>query len=870
MKAPRASSLAIVAILIGATVFGLPITARPASAVSSSCTAATNPFNVIDVAWGTSGSTLSVYPGEQNVPLTISLDFSGPCTAAQTVFYLYLQNGTYVTPFTGPNGLTQLKDVAVNTGPNTLLAETFYLTVPQSAATGIIYTIPMAIQYVDSSTSNIFTQFTQAPIELYGPVQLSLTAATTHLTSGVADNVTITISNSGTGTSGPVSTTVAAPSGVVVLNQLAPTSSLAPGASASALLQLFVPSSMSGTAFDLTFTSKYLDAYSNSQSVTNTLGFLVSTTTTVTTSSSFLVEGANWGSASSTASALPGSQNEPLVVTLQYLGATAITSLQGTLLLPTGVTDLNGHGSATAFSSTSTNQYGSVTLTFNLDLASTVRPGNYNFTLVLSWMTSQSVGLTQSAIVTPPPITALQSSFIVESSVWQKAASSNSTSSSSAVSPEPGSTDVPLVISLQYVGTASITSLEGKLTLPAGITDLNGQTTATAYAATATPNQVITLTFNLDIESSVAPGSYSFPLDLSWTTNSVTLSQSTSLSPPPVAAPASTTTFQLTLAQTNSTMTVGQENSAGFKLTNGGASTIYSPTFSLLADNPVLLSSIGSAVPTDELAPGASTTFTAQLTSGPSATPGIYGGTLTVSFTDSSSVSHTQSFPISFTLEGTVILILQDTSVSQSLSGFTVTGSLLNEGSVAAYYASINGLLGTNSGTAVYLGEIDPNTPLPFSVTIPYTAPVTVNSTAASGNSTVSNSNATSFTVSRTRGTGSFTGVPPGGAGNFTRIIGNGDLHRLLRPGQRDVEERGGRLCAHRSHTDLQGHVREQPAPELRGDNDDKDRKPAGERGLEHPDHSLDRRQRPAGPRIRRGGCRRADGGGRRGASQEV
>ena len=275
----------------------------------------------------------------------------------------------------------------------------------------------------------------------------------------------------------------------------------------------------------LTFTGKYLDAYSNSQSVSQTAGFIVVTTPTVEASSSFVVEGAQWGSSSSVTQPLPGTQDTPLVVNLQYLGSTPVTSLEGTVQLPSGITDPNGRGTATAFSSATTNQYGAIQLTFYLDLASTLKPGSYNYTLNLVWMTSQSLGLSQSAVLTPPPIAALQSQFQVEGAAWG--------TSSTATAPLPGTQNTPLVVTLQYLGTTSVTSLKGTVTMPTGITDLNGHQTATAYAASISANQVLTLTFNLDVASSVKPGSYNFTLGLSWTTSvSVTLTQN-STSPRP-------------------------------------------------------------------------------------------------------------------------------------------------------------------------------------------------------------------------------------------------------------------------------------------------------------------------------------------------
>ena len=245
------------------------------------------------------------------------------------------------------------------------------------------------------------------------------------------------------------------------------------------------------------------------------------------------------------------------------------------------------------------------------------------------------------------------------------------------------------------------------------------------------------------------------------------------------------------MVQQNSTLTAGSQNAVGFQLTNQGTSSIYSPTFSLSVGSPIVIASTGSSVPALQLDPGKATTFNVVLTSGPSATIGIYSGTLTVTFTDSNGASHTQTFPLSFTLKGTVILILQNTAVSQTTTGFTVTGSILNEGTVPAYYASLSGLLGVNVGTPVYMGEIDPNTPLPFSVTIPYIAPTTTTTTTSTGinssgtvnsTTTVSNSAVTSRTLtgSFSRNSSFFTGGPGTFGGSRASSGANGSVSIVL------------------------------------------------------------------------------------------
>lgn len=794
-KSVVASALVLALLATAFVVEAFPAVPVSAAATSTDCNSQTYPFSIVGATWGTSSTSASAYPGSQDVPLTVTFLFSGPCTSPQTTFYLGLSQPLNPLPFTGPNGQTEPDIIALNISPNSVFTETFDLNVNQSAATGITYYIPLAIDYTDNAVSSLVTQTTtvnggplQIPIALYGPVELSFAASTTHLVGGEQNNVTITISNTGTGTSGPIAATVTPPSTVTLLNQLATTPSLAPGASSTQLLELFVPSSLSGTAFLVTFTvPKYLDQYSNAQTFTQTLGFTVASTTTVEASSSFVVQGATWTSASSTTSPLPGSEDTPLVVSLQYLGSTAVTSLQGTLQLPGGFTNLNGGSTATAFSSAATNQYGAVTLTFYVDIGNSAKPGNYNFTLTLQWSTSESLGLTQTAVLTPPPISQLESSFQVQGATW----GTPSEQSSSVVTPIPGEQGEPLVVNLQYLGTTTVTAIQGTLTLPAGITDLNGEQTATAYSATASPNAVVTLTFYLNIGSGVKPGDYTYPIQLSWLTSvSIPMSQAATVTPPPVTAQTTAASFPLSVTQENTTVVVGEKLSTGFQLTNVGTEAIYSPTFSLNAGSPVVLSSIGSPVPTTELDPGKSVTFDAVVTASPSATPGIYSGTLSVAFTDSSGDSHTQSFPIGFTVQGTVILILQDTAITQSTTGFTVTGSILNEGTVAAYYSSMSGLVGgsaSSAATPVYLGEIDPNTPLPFSVTIPFRAPATITTSTATATTTgsattVTFSSSPSFTFTRSSGaasagagsvsrtfTGSFSvsGFP--GAGNVTR-----------------------------------------------------------------------------------------------------
>src|SRR5271155_343310 len=216
MKKNSWASLAVLFLLLLEV---LAFTGAPASAASAvSCTANTDPFAVTAATWGTATDPQSAYPGDQNFPLTVSLLFSGPCFSPQTTFQLNL---SAVTVFTGPDGTTQPEVIAPsNIEPNTLVTETFYLNISPTAptsATGVSYDIPMSITYTSNSTSDQITQAVTVPVSLRSPVALSFTSTMSHLVAGEDNNVTFTVSNTGTGDASDVTLSVSAPTSVTVL-----------------------------------------------------------------------------------------------------------------------------------------------------------------------------------------------------------------------------------------------------------------------------------------------------------------------------------------------------------------------------------------------------------------------------------------------------------------------------------------------------------------------------------------------------------------------------------------------------------------------------------------------------------------------------
>lgn len=170
----------------------------------------------------------------------------------------------------------------------------------------------------------------------------------------------------------------------------------------------------------------------------------------------------------------------------------------------------------------------------------------------------------------------------------------------------------------------------------------------------------------------------------------------------------------------------GVPSQASFKVVNTGSSTIYDPTFALTVSSPlVTLTNSSFSLNGGEIPAGGSVVYEATISSSPSATIGVYEGSLTVDYSNQYGISNSQTVQVGFVLTGTIELIIQDETVTQSSGNLTVSGSLLNEGTASAYYASVTGFTnstsGNPSGPVTYIGEIDPNTPVPFSTTVPYT-----------------------------------------------------------------------------------------------------------------------------------------------------
>lgn len=171
----------------------------------------------------------------------------------------------------------------------------------------------------------------------------------------------------------------------------------------------------------------------------------------------------------------------------------------------------------------------------------------------------------------------------------------------------------------------------------------------------------------------------------------------------------------------------GQPSTVSFRVTDMGNLPIYYPSFSLSTAQPSSLvvtdNSTYSTVAT--IGPNKSVVYEATIMTAPSLASGVYGGSLTISYQNQYGISFSQVFQVGFIVTGTTEIVIQDEQITQGSGNLTVSGTLLNEGTAPAYYASVAGYTNASSrhvlGPLSYIGEVDPNTPVPFTATVPFT-----------------------------------------------------------------------------------------------------------------------------------------------------
>ena len=194
------------------------------------------------------------------------------------------------------------------------------------------------------------------------------------------------------------------------------------------------------------------------------------------------------------------------------------------------------------------------------------------------------------------------------------------------------------------------------------------------------------------------------------------------------APPAMAQTAHLSVEESGQSLTAGFNNTVTVTVVNNysGYIAIYDVGLAVSLPSELTLVGTGGTWQYNSIAYGQGVTVSFQVYAPSSAAGTSYSGTLSVTYKQLGDISYTtETHTLAFSVTGYINLVVYGILLSPGLvspgGNTTVSGSVLNNGNLASYNANVtveSPALVPGSQNSVFLGEVDPTIPRPFSVLI--------------------------------------------------------------------------------------------------------------------------------------------------------
>jgi len=274
---------------------------------------------------------------------------------------------------------------------------------------------------------------------------------------------------------------------------------------------------------------------------------------------------------------------------------------------------------------------------------------------------------------------------------------------------------------LTNTGNQSVYSPTLSITAPPSLLVLSNSTYY-ADGLTLPPSQSLTYRVSLGSEPNAYQGVYQVEVGVSYYTPSGLLISGNL----PVAVEVYSPLSPLVVQEDNVDVWVGSVSNITFSVVNRGQQPVYNVEYTISLPSSsglAALTTTGSVA--DELAPNQSASLNVEVAAGPSVGEGAYTAQLSLTYQEESGETATQLFEPGFIVVGRVNMIVQGLQVATTPGSLTVTGTLINEGNANANYLYVYATLYTQQGvmsnTSTYVGQVAPDSPTPFSLTLNYT-----------------------------------------------------------------------------------------------------------------------------------------------------
>ncbi|QKQ99206.1 hypothetical protein GWK48_01260 [Metallosphaera tengchongensis] len=383
-----------------------------------------------------------------------------------------------------------------------------------------------------------------------------------------------------------------------------------------------------------------------------------------------------WGEQGNQIVPMPGLTGIPLTLTLSNPLPYAISEVNATLIFPQGI-----NSTYDSYLIPEVQAYGATTLTLVMNLGQNVSPGYHTLNYVLTYASSYGISRVEGSLpVYIYPENQISVSF-ANSTVYQ-------------------GTESILPITIENLG-APLSSVSVNLKT-SGLNLVGFSNETLTYLGSGESS---TFTFLLSAQG-VGVGTYPAVLTVSYNYGGVTKVSNYVI---PINVVSSQNLVSVSLEP--GIVYYGQVNNLTLKLTDLSQVPLTDVSVKVFG-NPTLYSISQTTLNLGTVDPGKTTSFTLQvLPSVTSTTPlpisvqlqyVVPGGVVT------------QGYNFSLIATGSVVLQLQQPTVSFSNGSLTVNGVLNNFGSTSANFVTVY-----VNGNSTYIGSVPPNSPTPFSLTLP-------------------------------------------------------------------------------------------------------------------------------------------------------
>ncbi len=439
-------------------------------------------FNIVSATWGNATHLISAGPGMSDVPLTLSLEsYGNTCLLQNVQGSISLSGG--ITNFDGSSTSTAY---AQSVQPAQIFTMVFYLNIANTLATGpnTYLSYPFYLSWNYTNQTLRIQQEVNLNLPLKGSAQLDYNVASHGLPTGQLQNLTITVSNQGTGTLTNIATTVPSSSSLSVIKQPTNIASLTPGSSKNITALVYGAQTSTGAPLTLNLATSYINPYGYNTTLTVPLGLYTLASQTPAISVSASNESLLAGVVSKDSLVVTNNGQYPLDnVTAQ--------------LTPTGSMSLLDSDGFVSFPTVQPGQSATVPVTLYVTSSSSTVE---SLGVILSYETN---GQSQSLSRT---ITLLTPGYI------------NITGISTTVlpaRPAPGSI-FSLTVTLQNGGSVSASAATATAIPPNGIAIIGSTSTYIGSIPTGTPTAY---TVSFTVGASTKAGLYHIPVVLSYLNN---------------------------------------------------------------------------------------------------------------------------------------------------------------------------------------------------------------------------------------------------------------------------------------------------------------------------------------------------------------